>query len=288
MLLCYFITEGGTAQKKEKSGFATFHYDMVPEVGEASWNQYSVAFNKSLFSFKRQELGFVAGYRNTTYDFFETAIPSVTKAFEEIHLITGGFFYRHDLQRNWGFEVTFSPVISSTLDSGISGADFQYGGNANIHKIWNTNDGKVTALKLGAGYGTALGQPSFYPVFSFMTTFNRWSLELGFPGSSITYDITPRHDLCLNAEYLGSYANIQNGLPIGQEVYNDSKLEYEAIDLGVTHKYRLQPNFTSVLRMGYLMDNNLRLLSGNEQQLNEFNTSESIYFSMGLILNFNN
>jgi len=211
----------------------------------------------------------------------------VTDAFEEVHFLTGGVFYRYDFQKRWNLGITFSPVISSTLDTGLSGADFQYGGNAFIQKSWVTND-KVTALKLGVGYGSVLGRPNFYPILSFMTTFNEMSFELGFPESSITYDITTRHNLRLDAKYMGSYANISNGLPIGQEVYENSKLEYDAIAVSIEHKYRLQPNFTSVLRIGYLLDNNLQLLSESEQQLNEFSTTESIYFSMGLILNFNN
>jgi len=56
MLLLYCITEEVIAQEMEKPEFAKFQYSMVPEVGEASWNQYIVAFDKNLFSFKSHEL----------------------------------------------------------------------------------------------------------------------------------------------------------------------------------------------------------------------------------------
>jgi|GEM_PF-6217178 len=271
----------------ERFDFARFDYQMVPSAGDVSWNRYSLGGQYEVPISGNHSLGIAAFYQNIAYDFFDTTLNLGTEMFEEIHTIMAGVFYCWDFPTAWKVRGAFSPVISSSLSTGLQQEDIQYAGNFSVTKYWKGELDKV-GVELGLGYGALNGKPDFYPIASVVGDIGKWSYKIGFPETAVQHQISIRHTVMAKASLRGSYANVSGETYVeGWGFLSDTKLEYRAVDMGLQHTYRLQPNLTSVARVGYLSENKLHLLNENDVLLNDFNTNGSFYITMGLTYNLN-
>ncbi|NHF59584.1 hypothetical protein FK220_009550 [Flavobacteriaceae bacterium TP-CH-4] len=288
-LLLFMTTLKITAQEMTGYEIARFDYSMVPSAGDIYWGSYRLAITPNIPLGKRSRLVVNLSYEKKTYNFFDTVIGLETEPLEETHHMMAGVFYRSEFSRNWTIETLFSPVISSNLVDGLGQDDIQYAGSLVFTKIWQGKKNNL-GLRFGLGYGALLGRPDFYPILSLEGTLkNSWHYRLGFPETTLKYVIGERQQLSFIARPQGSYTNLSGPLSFfGTGTFTHSKLEYEAIDIGIKHTYRMQPYLTSLVNVGYLSKNQLLLLDQNHNQLNDFNTGDSLYITMGLTININN
>lgn len=277
------------AQDSNNFEIATFQYSLVPAAGDLYWGSYEVAIAPKIKIAENYEIGAFLSYGKTMYSFFDTPVGIATESFEEVHLLSAGFFYETRLNDSWGAETFFLPTISSNFAESLTSEDIQYRGAFALNKKWDVYNNEM-GLRFGIGYGPLFGKPDFYPILSLEGTFGHYlKYRVGFPETLVDYSPTGRHRLRAMAIFKGSYTNLSDALQLNEiGSFSNNKLAYETLDFGVQHHYRLQRRLSSVVKVGYLAKNSLKIMDVDNSQLYAFNTGNSWYISMGLTININN
>lgn len=266
---------------------AKLEYRLVPSLGNTELR--TSAFNLGGgVKVKSGFLGMRFGYTHHNFSFFDLPGNFGSQEYEEIHVLRAQFAYRHKMGKGWWANASVAPGLSSNFGEGISDEDFQVNGLVGLSKRWKGKKGPGT-FSFGLAFGTAFGKPQFFPTLSLEQKLGEaWGYVLGIPVSGLTYRPNERHSLKVRATFFGIYANISSTVP-----FNDlgnlkhTKLQANGLDLGVEHNFRIQPNFTTVIRVGYWSANNFRILDVENTELFNFKTTGAAYISMGLRFNLN-
>ncbi len=275
------------AQGAALGEIAKLEYRLVPSLGDTEMSTYTFNLGGGI-KMKSGFLGIGLGYTNHNFSFFDLPGNFESQEYEEIHVLRARLFYRHKMGKGWSANFSVAPGLSSNFAEGISGDDFQINVSTGLSKRWEGGKGPAT-FSFGLAFGTAFGKPQFFPTLSFGKKLSeRWNYVLGIPVSGLTYRPDERHSLRARATFFGTYANISSTVS-----FNDigdlrhTKLQVNGLDFGVEHNFRIQPNFTTVIRVGYWSTNQFRILDGENTELFNFETTGAAYISMGLTFNLN-
>ncbi|GAA4276377.1 DUF6268 family outer membrane beta-barrel protein [Aquimarina mytili] len=265
-----------------------FEYGLIPNLGETSVEKYTVNFNLGKRLNKSQTIGFGVSYNAYNFMFNSTSNGFDASAYENIHDIMLKVYYKYAITTSWSANLMFSPTISSSLSESLSGEDLILSSIATLSKSWRNGD-KRSLLVFGIGYGASLGKPQFIPVISFRKKINaRWSYILGAPQTMISYHSNERHKISAEASINGFFGNVSSGVDFPEiGSLQNTKLQYNSLDMALQYKYRIQPNWTTIIKMGYSPWNQLKILDNGNNEIYDFGASSSLFISMGLKYNLN-
>ncbi|MDY8136140.1 DUF6268 family outer membrane beta-barrel protein [Aquimarina sp. 2201CG5-10] len=287
-IITMFLTVGIThivwSQAPDREPFG-IEYTMVPDIGDVSMQQYNAqaAIGKRL---GKGMIGFGVNYTHSNFTFNNATTNFDTSSYETFHTIRGNLFYRRALGNSWSGNLVVSPVLSSNFESGISSEDFFINAIASVSKRWRKDESLAT-LTMGLGYGTMLGKPRFIPVISYRKKINdQWSYGLGAPKTNVQYQLNPKNEFVAFAGFNGLFANNSSSVTFSNtESLTDTKIQYNSLNLGLEHHFKIQPNWTTLIRLGYSPWNQLRILDNDFNEVYEFETNGSLFISMGLRFN---
>ncbi|WP_282079322.1 DUF6268 family outer membrane beta-barrel protein [Aquimarina algiphila] len=266
---------------------AGFEYTVIPGLGEVGIEKYTANLNFGK-KFNKSVLGFGASYDSYNFMFNNAAIDFDTQSYETIHTIKTRLFYRYSINNSWFATVLFSPSLSSNLEGSLSSEDLIMSSAATVSKSWD-NETKSSVLTFGISFGTAFGKPQFIPVISYQKMINtQWSYNLGIPRTKLNYSFDLRHKVSISASFKGLFGNISSTMNF-KDLGNltDTKLQYNALDTSVEYNYRIQPNWTTVIRIGYSPWNQLKILDKENKEIYDFEIDNTVFISMGLKFNLN-
>ncbi|WP_299433508.1 DUF6268 family outer membrane beta-barrel protein [uncultured Aquimarina sp.] len=274
--------------QRPKGEIGGFEYSIIPSVGDTQIEKYAVNLN---FGTKlgKNLLGF--GFSYTYYDFLykkDSFIDFDLAPYETIHNIQFRFFYKYSIGDSWSGIFMFSPSISSNLQGSLSGNDLIINSIASISKKWGDND-TFSLFTFGIGFGTPFGEPQLFPAISFRKKVNsQWNYVLGLPETSLNYNYGERHTFSGKATFNGLFGNASSStiLP-DNSLQTDTKLQFNSLNTGFQYNYRIQPNWTTVISLGYTPWNQLRVLDNHNNELYDLGSNSSFYISMGLKFNIN-
>ncbi len=233
-------------------------------------------------------VGFGLSYSKYDFSFFNTPDASAFSSFEQMHALRPTLLIGKKLDSNWTLNAAFSPVISSNFKNGIKREDILAGGRLTVSKRWKSQNG-FALFTFGLAYGTLLGEPQIIPLLSFTKKINSsFSYFLGIPATGVKYHINERHSFKLRAAVSGLYANNAQEISFnGFEEVTNTKLLYNALDVALEHRYRIQPNLTTVARLGFVPTSQLEIRGPGQELIYDFLPKSTAYFTMGLSFNLN-
>ncbi|QNK78691.1 hypothetical protein H7F37_06350 [Winogradskyella sp. PAMC22761] len=264
----------------------SLEYGNYLDLNDIQFENKSVAIDfTSLFN--EPIIGFGVAYTNNKLDFEDYDRFHDYSTFEELHNVEVFVRYKKALFNNWTMDLVLAPYLSSTLNEKISREDFTLSYAANFTKVWS-KEGLKSSLKLGAGYGTLLGKPNFYPLISYSSAVNEnFRYKIGFPVTGVFYKLNEQSGLDFTAKPKSIYVNNASDFNLIDESYNDSKLEFKALKLAIDYKFQFDKNWSSNFGVGYLTASELTI-SENENTIYDFEANNSLSLNIGISLNINN
>lgn len=282
-----FIYIPSWSQIQEPLELGRFEYSILPDLGDTDLRRYSlnVTGGKQI---KSGSIGLGLAYSLNDFTFFNASRTFDKSLYGEIHTISTNIFYKHNVNSSWSLNISVAPTLSSNFKNGLNNEDFVFNTSVTASKRWETDSG-FSVLSFGILYGTILGEPQFLPAVSFRKIVNeKWGYHLGIPLTGVHYTIDERHSFLARASFSGLYGNnSENTTFMGIGDFTNTKLSYRGVDLGLEHNYRIQPNLTTVIRIGYVLADRLEVLDEDNNLLYDFEPNNSVYLTMGLKFNLN-
>lgn len=169
---------------------------------------------------------------------------------EELEQIGISFMAMKDLSKEigpgWSAMAILSPSFSS--DSGkISGDSFSLLGMAMIGKeVSSTLSWNVGVV------GMTRGDMKVFPMLGFRWSFAPdWDLEVGFPNTGVSYQLSETLTLNAGARFQGGTYHISKAPAAG---LGNTYLDYQEIRLGLSAEYQISKNLSVVLDGGMTAD----------------------------------
>ncbi|UJH69144.1 DUF6268 family outer membrane beta-barrel protein [Allomuricauda sp. SCSIO 65647] len=281
-----FISSEVLSQNVESGNTLGFDYRTMPSFGNHQWNAMHFRANYIIELGSKTDIALSTMYRSDDFTYFGLSDIDES-AFEDLHSVDLQIGWQQKLKKNWTLNVSFMPRAASNFSASMSNEDFFFMYGANLTKQWKGQKGEYS-ITMGLEQNTLLGKPRLLPTVSMkFDGYDTWGYTIGFPSSSVNARVGERHLFLASAVLEGLYFNNSSeGMPmVYDQVYNSSKLAFTGLDIGLSHKYRLQPNITTHARVGFSLSNTWQLQDGDTNVLYDFNADETIYFTMGLTYN---
>ncbi len=265
-----------------------FEYSIIPDLGDTSVEKYTLNLNLGKRFKKRGTFGVGVSYNYYDFMFNNASLDFDAHSYENIHTIRARFFFKYFINTTWSANVMFAPIVSSNFEGGLSHEDVIISSAVTLSKSWS-NEKTSSLFTFGIGYGIALGEPQLIPIVSFRKKVNEtWSYFLGIPRTKLNYHFDQRHTLSTEASLNGLFSNISSSINF-QELgsFTDTKLQYNSLDTSLNYVYQIQPNWTTVVKIGYSPWNQLKILDNENNEIYDFEPDSSLFISIGLKFNLN-
>lgn len=183
----------------------------------------------------------------------------------------------------WEVHANIGVELVSTLKSKITEEDFLFTGGSYFKKILGSET--TSHIILGAGYYTFFGKPQLFPLISYYREWSEnFSMELGFPITSVNYHLTEKSNLKTTLDFTGMYVNLSD--PVSIDRHNSAqKAELYYTSLKVEYDYVLDNSWSFNLGIGYLLNNEYNLLNRDNNKIFSINTTPRAYFTTGIKFN---
>ncbi len=266
---------------------AGFEYTTIPDVGGASVEKYSMNLNLGKKFKNRGVLGLGVSYDYHDFIFNNASLSFDARPYESMHRITADFSFKYNINTTWSTDVIFAPSLSSNFEESLSNEDIVINSSLTLSKSWGEE--KSSLFTFGIGYGTLLGKPQLIPLVSFQKKVNsKWNYIVGIPKTEINYHFNSRHKIAVLAGLRGFFGNISSTVNFpGIGPFTNTKLQYNSLDTGINYTYRIQPNWTTIIKVGYSPWNQLEILDSENNEIYDFEPDSSLFISMGLKFNLN-
>lgn len=266
---------------------ARFDYTMIPSIGDIELKRTSIAFNFGA-KVKKGLLGFGLGYDNSTLYFKSADAHNLHNNFTNLHTVRMNIVYRKPLKNNWAFNTVFAPMLSSNFAGSLTTEDFVFNSFTSFSKRWFKNELK-SSLNIGLGFGTLFGSPRLFPLASYYSEINeKLSFSIGLPRTEVTYKLNDFNSINLNVKPEGLYANNSSDLVLEDgKIYENSKVVYNALKLSLGYNMKFEKNWVASFNLGYIPVSSVTILDNNDNDINDFNTDDSVFVNVGVSFNIN-
>ena len=213
--------------------------------------------------------------------------PFYNQDLNTFRLLDFNIGYTMPLNNDWRLGVRLTPGLSSNLstrDLSIEDAVI----SCDLVFIKDKTKGS-TAIKRwrliwGLSYSGNRGFPFPLPFISYYKKINKnWSYNLGVPKSNIQYHISKAHRLKYYAELDGFTSNLQRAITVSAFETAES-INMSLVLTGLQYEYHIDKNIEFYARSSFILNNQIRLRDSKRNPIEELDTSNPLYFRMGLRL----
>lgn len=190
--------------------------------------------------------------------------------------------YLNDITSKWSCSLQISPTLSSNFATNISKSDFIL--NGRVILINKNNNGNL--FKIGIIRNTNFGNDMLLPYVAFISEIDNLNFSIGFPNTTINYQINPTNTLSLYAKPKGFYANLNNKMILNSSTQLE-KAKYESIISGINFAHKIDDFWKIVFDAGYQLGSSYNLLNKNKSVF-KFKTKNQIYIGFNLKFNMLN
>ncbi len=233
-------------------------------------------------------LEFGVGYSYNKFLFAESEPALNFSSFQQMQSIRANLAYRRPLKNRWMLGISFGPTLTSNFENGIVGEDFIWNSMISATKIWGDSE-KNSALIVGLGYGSLLGEPQLLPIIAFRSKINeKYSYSIGLPSTGFHYTPNTRNRISIELKPEGYFGNNSDTLFVentGGTITN-AKLRIISISAGINYQYKIQPNFSLQFSAGFAPFREINILDDQGNEVFEFESSSAWNFSTGIKYNF--
>lgn len=280
---------GGYAFAKAQSSppeLGRFEYTILPDMGDVQMERYQL---NGMIGKKTKNgfLGFGISYAHIDFVFKGLSTPFDFNSYREMQVIQPRVMYRHLLKNNWSLQASVQPTLSSNFSGSLSSEDLQFNIMLNASKSWG-EAGRQSQLSFGVLYGVVLGEPGFLPLVQYTKQVNEHlSYAIGIPRTGVFYTFD-KNTLGLQLAPNGLYSNNSEYVSIPElGSIRDTKLQLNGIGVVLEHNYRLDDLFSTSIKAGYVVGEELSIRDVDGNKIYTFDTSPTPTISMGIKMNIN-
>ncbi|MDY8136604.1 DUF6268 family outer membrane beta-barrel protein [Aquimarina sp. 2201CG5-10] len=182
------------------------------------------------------------------------------------------------LNRKWSFVGILRPQLSSNFTSDITYDDF----NPNAIILFNYITKPVNRLTFGVAYNpyAGIGVP-IIPIANYWKKFNeKTEMNIGFPETSFTYNISPKTSLKALAKFEGFNYNISENFNLNNEEVE--RINYNEIITGLELKQKLSNTINITLNTGYTVNRTFEFTDTSGDKISGFDMENNFNISLGL------
>jgi hypothetical protein len=235
----------------------------------------------TIFKVKLKEKGqfkLSAKFASTDLEFDQE--HTFTKELENFYRFNLDFDYVKLINSNWSFLGRLTPKLSSNFSDGIKADDVYI----NALAIFNYSRSKNSILSFGAMYSNTFGTPAPLPYISYYKRFSdKWSMNLGFPVTGLTYGISPKSKLTGFFEFRGFSANISENIsdPSFMKGRLAERIKYKDLFSGLEYVHNFN-KITIKAKAGYTLSREFELRNKDRNTAYEFDMENSFFFGVGV------
>ena len=239
-----------------------------------------------LLNTSKEKLTFGGKIQSISYDFVDLDVPFETDEIESFKSFSFKLAYQRSLSENWALKLIAESQVSSNFDDNeIKSNDIFFNAMATLQK-YNTKNN--TLLTFGAAYDIKYGLYYPIPVVSYTKRIDEsWAYKIGFPDARVKYSISENHDFEGFATLNGFTGNINDGVDVHKIEYNGT-LRQTSYLLGLGYNISFLKNFKASLSGGYSLYNKLQIQDYNNDEVYDFDASNSFYLNLGVKYKFKN
>lgn len=224
--------------------------------------------------------------QNTSFSFVDEDVPFETDEIETFNSFSLRFTYERNLRNDWRiFAMQESEVSSNFRDDNIASDDLFFNAMLTLSK-YNGRDNSL--LTFGAAYDIKYGLYYPIPIISYARRINdNWAYKIGVPDSRVKYSLGKSHHFEGFATLTGFTGNINDELEVYKEDYSGT-LRQTSVLLGLGYNVDFWEKLTATVQGGYTAYNRMQIQDYSDDEIYDFDMSNSFYFNVGLKYNFAN
>lgn len=224
--------------------------------------------------------------QNTTLSYIDIDVPFETEEIETFNSFSLGFTYQRNLRNDWSiYAMQESQISSNFRDDNIASDDLFFNAMLTLSK-YNGRDNSI--LTFGAAYDIKYGLYYPIPVITYARRLNdNWAYKVGVLDSRVKYTLAKNHDFEGFATLSGFTGNVNDEVEVYKEDYS-STLRQTSVLLGLGYNVRLWEKFTATAKGGYTAYNRMQIQDYSNNEIYDFDMSNSFYFNVGVKYTFTN
>ena len=283
VILVYFFVLT-TSIDAQISDIARLEYVGIPgQSNQVSYDRFRAMINYPIKV--KEDAYFVVGldYSTVNLEIDPAIVDFDTESLRRFQLIDLNLGYTYKINTSWRFAARLAPGISSNLTaSSLNLEDVAF--SADIVFINNKKDAespkKPTQLILGVSISNNRGFP-ILPFVSYYHKFHdKWSYNLGVPKSNLQWHISEKHRLKSVVRIDGFSGNLQNDIPVGDDLADRFRLQL--LVAGLRYEYKWSKNIESYINGSYIFSSSAILRRGTRTNLLEVTDKNPVYIKTGL------
>ncbi|WP_324026394.1 DUF6268 family outer membrane beta-barrel protein [Maribacter sp. BPC-D8] len=223
---------------------------------------------------------------NTTLSYIDDDVPFETDEIETFNSFSIRFTYQRNLSEDWSiFAMQESQISSNFRNDNIVSDDIFFNAMLTLSKY---NGGDNSMLTFGAAYDIKYGLYYPIPVISYARRLNdNWAYKVGVPDSRVKYTLAENHDFEGFATLSGFTGNINDEVEVYKEDYSGT-LRQTSVLVGLGYNVGLWDKFTATAQGGYTAYNRMQIKDYSNNEIYDFDMSNSFYFNVGVKYTFTN
>tara|TARA_R110000796_G_C14570566_1_gene435715 strand:- start:13692 stop:14528 length:837 start_codon:yes stop_codon:yes gene_type:complete len=253
-------------------------YSLFTDIGDVEISNKSLKMNLSK-KFSTVNALFAVSYENHSRRFKDIFEGQLFNSFKTSYLVGFSAAFKKTYEDNWTAGWTFAPQLNSTFQSAANGDDLILAGNIQIGKSWNPSIlYRKAEIIFGLHYDTLFGAPQLYPLVAYSNWINQsWSYTIGFPHSNLNYSLNNNQNISFLIHSESNFTNNSAEISInGTDTFLNSKLESRSLAISLNYDSILGDYWIAGFGISYLPITELRILDTFNNQLYQFDGSESL------------
>jgi len=224
--------------------------------------------------------------QDISYAFVDEDVPFETDEIESFKSFSFNLAYQRILGENWALNLMAESQVSSNFDENeIKTEDLFFNAKATLQKFNSENNSLWT---LGAAYDIKYGLNYPIPVISYTKRLDEtWAYKIGFPDARVKFSLSENHNFEGFAILNGFSGNINDGIDVSKVEYS-GVLRQTSYILGLGYNITFLKNFEASLSGGYSLYNNMQIQDYDNNEVYDFEISNSGYLNFGVKYKFKN
>lgn len=221
-----------------------------------------------------------------TYNFIDEDVPFETGEIEAFNAFSFKFTYQHSLSESWALKLMGESQVSSNFgENEIKSNDLFFNGKVIVEKY---NEEKNTLWTFGAVYDIKYGLYHPIPVISYTKRLDEaWAYKIGFPDARVKWTLAENHDFEGFATLNGFTGNINDGIDVYKDEYSGT-LRQTSFLLGLGYNITFLKHFKASINGGYSVYNTMQIQDYSNNEVYDFDMSNSFYVNLGVKYQFKN
>ena len=285
ILILLLLIEGSLSYAQDTDG-VYINSELFPSADIGSVVKLEAGIDIPLINTSKDKLAIGGGIQNSDFNFVDKNVPFETDQIESFNSFGLKFKYQRSLANNWAINLMAESQISSNFDdANINSNDIFINGLITLEKF---NEEKNSKWTFGATYDIQYGIYHPIPIVTYTKRISdAWAYKLGVPDSRIKWSLSENHNFEGFTTLTGFTGNINDDIDVYKEDYTGT-LRQTSVLVGLGYNYTFWNKFKASVNGGYSAYNRMQIQDYDNEEIYDFDISNSFYLNFGLKYIFKN